>query len=185
MSNNTFATGASTFLAWSLIDDGKVMVRHFSCLFLLQRGRGRRDRQTVDLVVRQRLIPLLDSSHEEEKIFRNYYPPFVSIFIGVQMVGHFLLEDGTVILHFKHGDLITDALTFGLRCKDFLRKGKHMLIGLWQKHIGVTHPVFSKVVTKLKCALLLRHFLHYVLFPRSYSSTLLRKLCNEMDNMEC
>lgn len=48
------------------------------------------------------------------------------------MVGHLSLEDGTVLRHIKHGDLITDVLVFGLRRKDPLREGPHLVIGLCQ-----------------------------------------------------
>ena len=56
--------------------------------------------------------------------------PFRSIVLGVQMVGHLLVHDGTVLSHIKHGDLIADVLAFGLRHEDLLREGPHLVIGL-------------------------------------------------------
>lgn len=50
----------------------------------------------------------------------------------VQMVGHLSMEDGTVLSHIKHRDLVADVLIFGLRCKDLLREGSHLIIGLCQ-----------------------------------------------------
>lgn len=50
------------------------------------------------------------------------------------MVGHLLVHDGTVLIHIKHGDLIADVLVFGLRRKDFLREGPHLVIGLCRSH---------------------------------------------------
>lgn len=50
------------------------------------------------------------------------------------MVGHLVVQDGTVLSHIKHGDLIADVLVFGLRRKDLLREGPHLVIGLCQGH---------------------------------------------------
>lgn len=58
--------------------------------------------------------------------------PFPSIVFSVQMMGHLLVDDGAVVSHVKHGDLITGVFIFGLRCKDLLRKGPHLIIGLCQ-----------------------------------------------------
>lgn len=66
--------------------------------------------------------------------FFTYYiiSPFLSIIFSVQMVGHLLVEDGAVISHIKQRDLIADVLVFGLRRKDYLREGPHLVIGLCQ-----------------------------------------------------
>uniref|UniRef100_A0AAQ5XJT9 Ras association domain-containing protein n=1 Tax=Amphiprion ocellaris TaxID=80972 RepID=A0AAQ5XJT9_AMPOC len=48
------------------------------------------------------------------------------------MMGHLIVDDGTVVSHIKHGDFIADVLVFGLRCKDCLREGPHLVIGLCQ-----------------------------------------------------
>lgn len=46
------------------------------------------------------------------------------------MVGHLIVEDGAVLSHIEHRDLIADVLVFGLRRKDALREGPHLVIGL-------------------------------------------------------
>lgn len=48
------------------------------------------------------------------------------------MFGHLMVEDGAVVSHIKHGDLIADVLIFGLRRKDLLCEGPHLVIGLCQ-----------------------------------------------------
>lgn len=51
------------------------------------------------------------------------------------MVGQLFVEDGTVVSHIKHIDLIADVLVFGLRSKDLLREGPHFVIGLCQRYV--------------------------------------------------
>lgn len=67
------------------------------------------------------------------------FPPFLMIIVGVQMVGQLVVQDGAVLSHIEHGDLITDGLVFGLRRKDLLREGPHLVIGLCRSDTNTTH----------------------------------------------
>lgn len=58
--------------------------------------------------------------------------PFLSIIVSVQMVGHLMVHDGTVLIHIKHWDFITGVLSFSVRCKDLFCEGPHLIIGLCQ-----------------------------------------------------
>lgn len=63
------------------------------------------------------------------------------IIVGVQMVGQLMVEDGAVLSHIEHGDLITDGLVFRLRRKDLLREGPHLVISLCQSDTNTS--IFS------------------------------------------
>lgn len=63
------------------------------------------------------------------------------------MVGHLLVHDGTVVIHVKHGDLITDVLAFGLGRKDLLGEGPHFIIGLCR-----AQQWFVQSITQLRSA---------------------------------
>lgn len=70
------------------------------------------------------------------------WSPSLSVVLSVQMMGHLMMDDRTVLSHIEHWDLITDVLTFGLRCKDLLREGPHRVIGLCQ--VPQRHIVLSR-----------------------------------------
>lgn len=45
-------------------------------------------------------------------------------------MSHLVVQDGTVLSHVEHGDLIPDVLVFGLRCEDLFCEGPYLVIGL-------------------------------------------------------
>lgn len=80
--------------------------------------------------------------------------PFLLIILSVQMVSHLILEDGAVLRHVEHGDLIANGLIFCLRCKDPLSDSSHVVIGLCrgrkcalcsaERNVSWLHPVMQR-----------------------------------------
>ncbi|KAG7226860.1 hypothetical protein INR49_022155 [Caranx melampygus] len=100
-------------------------------------------------VVRMQVEALEQLPHGDLAAFKvvddavSIHAHFMHVELGCEelettMVGQLMVEDGAVLSHIKHGDLITDVLVFGLRRKDHLREGPHLFISLCQtqqKHI--------------------------------------------------
>lgn len=72
------------------------------------------------------------------KVHISALPPLLLCLI-LQVLGHFLVDDGTVFSHVEERDLFSDILIFRLRCKHSLRKGTHAGIGFWHTFITVLH----------------------------------------------
>lgn len=63
-----------------------------------------------------------------------FVSPLLSIVIGVHVVSHLHLEDGTVLSDAEHGELVTHALVLGLGREDLLGEGPHVVVGLCRLH---------------------------------------------------
>lgn len=82
------------------------------------------------------------------EVWPTFHPlvsPLLSIVLGVHMVSHLLLEDGTVLSDAEHGELITHALVLGLGREDLLGEGPHVVVGLCRLHSR--GPVSSRAAT--------------------------------------
>lgn len=66
----------------------------------------------------------------------QFVSPLLNIILSVHVVNDLMLEDGTVLGHAEHGELVTHALVFGLGCEDLLGNGPHFVVGLCRLHSG-------------------------------------------------